>query len=73
MVYINGTPVGEKLTLRIVIKEKIVNELDEYMEKIKEFRENYDLSENEYSDERLFEVLKENNFDFETSFNKILE
>ena len=74
LVYINGTPLGEKLSLRIIIKEKIiVNELDEYMEKIKEFRENYELSENDYSDERIFEVLKENNFDFEASFSKIFD
>ena len=73
--YINGKHIGEKLTLRINIKEenKIENEIEQNMEKIKEFREIYDFSENDYSNEKIFEVLKANNFNFESSWNKLIE
>ena len=50
--YINGKQVGEKLTLRIKVIENnsLKNEIEQNMEKINEFR---DLSEVDYSDERI--------------------
>lgn len=41
----------------------------ENMNKIKEFRDMFDLKEEEFSDEKLFEILKQNNFDYEESFS----
>ena len=69
--YANGKPFGEKITLRINIKEKGEEEIEKYKDKIKEFRDNYDLSVDEYSDERLLECLKENEFEFEATFGKL--
>ena len=69
--YANGKPFSEKITLRINIKEKGEEEIEKYKDKIKEFRDNYDLSEEEYSDERLLECLKENDFEFEATFGKL--
>ena len=69
---INGKPIGEKLTLRIIVKEKILdNEIEQDLDTIKEFREAFNLSEEEYSDDRLLEVLKKNNFEFEKSFENL--
>ena len=62
---------GDELVLTINIKEKNTNkkEMAENMNKIKEFRDMFDLKEEEFSDEKLFEILKQNNFDYEESFS----
>ena len=62
---------GDELVLTINIKEKNTNkkEMEENMDKIKEFRDMFDLKEEEFSDEKLFEILKQNNFDYEESFS----
>ena len=43
------------------------------MEKVKEFRDNFGLSEDDYDDDKLLEILRANNFDqtqtFEALFN----
>ena len=39
------------------------------MEKIEEFRQDYFLDENDYSNERIFQVLKNNDFDYEKVFS----
>ena len=43
------------------------------MEKVKEFRDSFGLSEDDYTDDKLLEILRENNFDqakaFEALFN----
>ena len=41
------------------------------MDKIKEFRENCDLRESDYSDEKLYEVLKKTNFKYEKAFESL--
>ena len=38
------------------------------MDKIKEFRENYNLNENDFSNEKILESLKNNDFDQEAAF-----
>ena len=43
------------------------------MDKIKKFREIHNLSESNYSNEKILEVLKEKNFEFEYSFEKLME
>ena len=56
------------------IKEEIIennctkSEISQNIDKIRDFRDMFGLDEEEYSDEKLFEVLKENLFNFEDSF-----
>ena len=69
--YSGGKIHGEKITALIKIKENQKNEIDEYIEKINEFRENFNLSEDEYSNEKLFVVLKDHNFNFENAFSSL--
>ena len=69
--YVNDKPLGEKLTLRINIKEKVENETDKYITQIQDFRDNYDLTKTEYSDERILDLLINNDFDFEKTFNAL--
>jgi hypothetical protein len=72
--FVNGKPCGEKLTLKIVIRPKEqVDENEENMDKIKEFRENFGLSEQEYSDEQLLEKLKQADFNFEIAFESLFD
>ena len=70
---IDGINYGEKLGLIINIKEKEKKEdnVKKYMDKIKEFRENFSLSEEDYSNEKILEILMENNFNFEDSFSSL--
>ena len=71
--YVDGNPVGELLTLTvIIIKKNSQNHIINQNKKIiKEFRDNFGLSEMDYTDEKLFEILKENNFNFEKSFESL--
>ena len=62
--YSGGKPFGEKITINI-------NILDKKGMKIKEFRDNFNLSEEEYQDEKVWKILENNNFDFEASFNSL--
>ena len=67
---VNDKNMGEKMELKIVIKEKENSDL----KKIQQFRKNYDLCESDYSDAILLELLQENNFNEEEAisvlFNK---
>ena len=45
----------------------------EEMDKINEFRSNFGLSEDEYSNEKLYKILKKNNFDQERSFENLFD
>jgi len=65
---INGETIGEKLALKnIIIK---IDNID-YIDKIIEFRENFALDENVYSNEKLLEVLKNNDFNEELAFGEL--
>ena len=69
---VNEQNYGEKLTLRIHIKEeKKDNELNDKKKVIDEFRDTFGLSEEEYSDEKILEKLKENDFNFEKTFDAL--
>jgi hypothetical protein len=59
--FINNKEIGEQLTLKIRILDI----------RVKDFRDNYSLSEEEFSNERILDVLRRNNFDFEKSFNSL--
>ena len=61
---------GEKLTLKIIIKKK-KNEIEQNMDKVQDFRDNYALSTEDYSDGKLLEILKKNNFIFDKAFESL--
>ena len=69
---VKGKNYGDKLTLIINVKEKEeMNEMEKYMKKIEEFRSTFNLSENEYTNEKIFDVLKEHNLNFEEAFSSL--
>jgi len=71
---VNGETIGEDLILKnMIIKnpENQEDEINKYMDKIKEFRENFGLEENDHSDEKLLDVLKENDFNQELAFSAL--
>ena len=72
---VDGQTYGDKIiiTLKIIEKEKQKNEIEENMDKIKEFLEDFGLTEGECSNEKILEHLKKNNFDFEKTFNSLFE
>ena len=74
--YADGEKFGDKLTVTIIIKQKNEDKLEkieENIEKIREFRENFNLTNEEYSDEKILEILTKNNFDMELSFKQLLD
>ena len=77
----NGAVRGEKIIAIVHIKEKDdekndneKNDNEEYIYEINKFREAYNLSEGEYpSNEKILELLKKNNFDFEKAFGAFFD
>ena len=71
--YIDERQIGEKLTLTLKVKKKEDpdEEMNNNMDKITEFREFYELNENEYPNKKIFEALKENDFEFESTFESL--
>jgi hypothetical protein len=69
----NGNYHGEKIqaVIRIKEKENIESEIAEYIDKIKEFRDYYSLSEEDYPNDKILEALKENDFNYENAFSSI--
>ena len=67
---VNGEKIGEELVLILKIKKKEDpnSEINKYLDQINEFRESFGLPEEDYPNDKLLEALKENNFDFETTF-----
>ena len=59
--YINDKEIGEQLTLKIRILDI----------RVKDFRDNYSLAEEDFPNERILDILRRNNFDFEKSFNSL--
>ena len=71
--YTNKNIIGDKITAMVKIKEKDneKSEMEENMDKIMEFRDTFNLSEDEYSNEKIFEILKDNDFNFENAFSSL--
>jgi hypothetical protein len=71
----NEKKYGEKLLLKVSIKKKQNKDeiSEEDMEKIKEFRDNFGLPEDEFDDQKLLDVLKENNYDHTKSFEDLFK
>ena len=44
-----------------------------YMDKIEEFRNIFELPENDYKDEKLYEVLKKSNFEYSKAFDSLFD
>jgi hypothetical protein len=70
--YSNGKKYGNHIILKIEIKEKqkdgIISEED--MEKIKYFKEIYNIKEENFDDQALLDLLKGNNYDFIKTFDQ---
>ena len=69
---VNEVLYGDKITLKIKINPKNnQDDIAKYIEKIKEFRKHFSLSEENFTNERLLEVLKKNKFDFKGAFQSL--
>ena len=70
---INGKKIGEELSLRIIIKKKENpdDKIKQNMEEIMNFRGQFGLSEEEFPNKKVFDLLKANNFDFEMAFSSL--
>ena len=70
---INGNNIGKMIKMKVIIKEKENDPIDQYIETIKKFRTEYNLKdENEYSNDDLYNILMSNEFDFEKAFMCII-
>jgi hypothetical protein len=65
---VNGEQYGDKLLLKIEIKEKQEGDINE---KIKEFRELYSLSKEDFSDNQISKIIQEFNYDFNKAFSAL--
>ena len=70
---VNGVNYGNLLKLKVVIKKKEIDPIEEHMEEINNFRKEFNLDDGEFSDKKLYDVLVENNFEQEKAFLKIIE
>ena len=70
---VEGKNYGEKLTLMVIIKKKENEDslINKYIEKIKEFRDSFNLNEDDYPNEKLLKILQENDFSFEEAFSSL--
>ena len=65
---VNSVNMGNMMKLKITIKNKEVDPIMMYMDKINDFRKEFNLSKEEYSDNGIYELLSENDFDFGQAF-----
>ena len=66
---INGNNIGKIIKMKVIIKEKEIDQIEKHKEIIKQFRNEYNLSdENEYQDEDLYALLLSNDFKFDKAF-----
>ena len=56
---------GKEITIKLII------ELDEKFEKLREFRKKFDLSARDFTDKHLFKQLEKYNFDYEKTFESL--
>ena len=72
---VNDETFGENLELTVGIKEKKKkkSEIDENIDKINEFRQNYSLDKNDHSDAKILKALKKNDFDFDAAFSSLFD
>ena len=77
---VKGKEYGEKLILKINInkmedeeEEEEKEEEENYQKKIEEFRKEYTLSKDDYTDQRILELLKKKDFDFAKTFCSLFQ
>lgn len=75
---INGEKYGDEIDINIKINEKKKGNDDDvdddgHLKQLKEFRKEYGLSEEEYSDEMLLDKLRKHNFNFAEAFASIFD
>ena len=63
---VNGEKYGERIDFKIIIKEK-----NKDLDKVKNFREIYNLPNDEYPDDKLLDALQKNNFNFQSTFSSL--
>ena len=63
---VNGEKYGEKIDFKIIIKEK-----NKDLDKINEFRTTFNLSKDDYPDDKLLDVLQKKNFNFQSAFSSL--
>jgi hypothetical protein len=73
--FINDQNYGDELKLKVKIlkKEDEDEEMNYYKDLIAEFRNSFSLNETEFSNERLFKALKENEYDLEQAFTSLYD
>ena len=69
---IRGSNCGNMMKMKIIIIKKEVDPKIKYMNEIKRFRDEYNLTEAEYSDDDLYNILESNSFNFEEAYNCII-
>jgi hypothetical protein len=71
----DGKRCGETLPIKIKIKEfnSQQNEIKENLDKINEFRDMFNLTEDEYPNEKILETLQENDFNYENAFSALFD
>ena len=65
---INGTNIDKILRIKINIIKREIDPIDQHIETINKFRNEFNINENEYSNEDVFNVLMSNEFNFEKAF-----
>jgi len=72
--YINKKNYGKKMVLNISIKKKVISEIEKNSDKIDQFRRSYDIKDKEnFSDQKLYNALKYNNFNMDLAFGSLFE
>ena len=73
--YSGGKIHGEKITALVKIKEQEnkKSQAEEYNDIVKEFRDTFNLAEDEYPDDKLLKILKDNKFDFGNAFCSLFD
>ena len=67
--YSDGKKYGEKIEIKINIREN--HEIKKYIDKINEFKKEYNLNDKDFSNEKVLEALKNNDFDYIKTFSSM--
>ena len=71
---INEKILGKKITFTLKLcEEKKNDDINEHQQEINDFRNTFCLSKSDYSDEKLFELLKKANYDVESAFSSLFD
>ena len=69
---IKGGNCGNMMKMKIIIINKEVDPKIKYKNEIQRFRDEYNLKDEEYSDDEIFNILESNDFDLESAFKCIV-